>query len=117
MSPTSDGAHTGADHVHEAMILDYGGPESRIDFYGSALKLWLLASFLVMLVLPLEAFAGPLNMLLYFCAVFLTALLIGLVESVMARFRFLKVPQLLSGALCISIVAIIFMLVFERVVK
>lgn len=56
-------------------------------------------------------------MLLYFCAVFLTALLIGLVESVMARFRFLKVPQLLSGALCISIVAIIFMLVFERVVK
>ena len=41
----------------------------------------------------------------------------AVVESVMARFRFLKVPQLLSGALCISIVAIIFMLVFERVVK
>ena len=103
--------------IHEAMILDYGGPDLALILYGSALKLWLLASFLVMLVLPLEAFAGPLNMLLYFCAVFLTALLIGLVESVMARFRFLKVPQLLSGALCISIVAIIFMLVFERVVK
>ena len=103
--------------IHEAMILDYGGPDLALVLYGSALKLWLLASFLVMLVLPLEAFAGPLNMLLYFCAVFLTALLIGLVESVMARFRFLKVPQLLSGALCISIVAIIFMLVFERVVK
>ena len=103
--------------IHEAMILDYGGPDLALILYGSALKLWLLASFLVMLVLPLEAFAGPLNMLLYFCAVFLTALLIGLVESVMARFRFLKVPQLLSGALCISIVAIIFMLVFERGVK
>jgi len=103
--------------IHEAMILDYGGPDLAIIFYGAALKMWILASFLVMLVMPALPVAGWLGAVIYFAAVGVTAVLVGIIESVMARFRFLKVPQLINGALCAALIAIIFIMVFGEVAK
>ena len=51
---------------------------------------------------------------LLFCRGDSGTILTGIIESIMARFRFLKVPQLLNGALVLSVIAIIFMVVFER---
>ena len=99
--------------IHEAMILDYSGPDLAMIFYGGALKLWLLSSLLVMLLLPFSGLSGIWNAVLYFGGVFLTAAGIGAVESIMARFRFLKVPQMLIGALCGSIVAVLLMILFD----
>ena len=103
--------------IHEAMILDYGGPDLAMIFYSAALKMWLLASFLVMLVLPEMAFSGWLGAVIYFAAVFVVAIIVGVIESVMARYRFLKVPQLINGALCAALIAIIFMILFGGVAR
>ncbi|OQA85776.1 MAG: Hydrogenase-4 component C [Lentisphaerae bacterium ADurb.Bin242] len=99
--------------IHEAMILDYGGPDLGIILYSSSLKLWMLSSFFVMLVLPVSSGDILSNILAYFSGMTLTAVGIGVLESILARFRFLKVPQMLIGAFCIALAGIILMLVFE----
>ncbi|MEA4863191.1 MAG: respiratory chain complex I subunit 1 family protein [Victivallaceae bacterium] len=99
--------------IHEAMILDNGGPDLALILYGASLKLWLFASFFVMLVVPWHACGTPAGVPLYFGGIFLTAAAVGVVESGMARYRFLKVPQMLVGALAVSLLGVFIMLVFE----
>ena len=100
--------------IHEAMVLDYGGFDLGIVHLAASLKFYILASFLVLFLLPMEHFAMGWNIAFYFAGVILVTILTGIIESIMARFRFLKVPQLLNGALVLSVIAIIFMVVFER---
>jgi formate hydrogenlyase subunit 4 len=38
--------------IHEAMLLDVGGPDLAFALYGAALKFELLAAFLVMMFMP-----------------------------------------------------------------
>lgn len=99
--------------IHEAMVLDYGGPDLAVIFYGAALKLWLFASFLVALVLPESCFAGMVGICCYFGGVAVTAVLIGIIESIMARSRFLKLPQLLTGATVLVVLALIIQIFFN----
>ena len=99
--------------IHEAMILDYGGPDLGIILYASSLKLWILASFFVMLVLPVSNGDILSNIFAYFSGMMFTGIGIGILESILARFRFLKIPQMLIGAFCIALAGIILMLVFE----
>ena len=100
--------------IHEAMILDYGGPDLALIFYGAALKLYLFAGVLVSLLLPAAVCGTVGGVLLTIGGVFLIAVLVGVVESSMARFRFLKVPQLLMGALAIALLALLCFTVFEK---
>ena len=83
--------------IHEVMVLDHGGPDLAIILYGAALKLWVLSALVVgMIVPPTETLW--LNLLLSVGGMFLVAIVVGAVESVMARLRLLMVPQLLVGA-------------------
>jgi formate hydrogenlyase subunit 4 len=100
--------------IHEAMILDYGGPDLAMIFYGAALKLYLFASLIVMLILPATAGASFLGILVTIAGVFIITVLVGIVESGMARFRFLKVPQMLAGALGAVLLAVVCLLYFEK---
>ena len=99
--------------IHEAMILDNGGPDLAFIHYGAALKLWLLLSFLALQVLPFGPGAGIPGALAYFAAMPLLAAAVGVAESVMARFRFLKVPQIFAGALALALVAILLFTFFN----
>ena len=103
--------------IHEAMVLDYAGPDLAVIFYAGALKLWLFISFFVMLLMP----AGKWSLIEYssvFTAgVVLTTVAVGCAESCMARYRFLKVPQMLIGALCTVLLAVFFLVFFEGVVR
>ena len=99
--------------IHEAMILDVGGPDLALMQYAAALKLWMFASFLATALLPAGCFAGLSGVPVYFCTVFLIAGAVGCVESVMARFRFRKVPQMLLAALGLVLIAMVLLLVFE----
>ena len=100
--------------IHEAMILDYGGPDLAMIFYGAALKLYLFASLIVMLILPATAGASFLGILVTIAGVLIITVLVGIVESGMARFRFLKVPQMLAGALGAVLLAVVCLLYFEK---
>ena len=83
--------------IHEVMVLDHSGPDLAFIVYGTALKLWLLAALVVGMVLP-PVSAIWLNLLLATAGMGVTAVAVGVVESVMARLRLALVPQLLVGA-------------------
>ncbi len=103
--------------IHEAMILDYAGPDLALILYGASLKLWLFASFFVMLVIPVLSGGLLLSSLLFLGGIVLTVIAVGVIESCIARYRFLKVPQMLIGALGLSLIALFFLIFFEGGVR
>jgi len=87
--------------IHEVMVLDHSGPPLTAILYGASLKLFLMSALLVRLVVP--TVADPLlGWLVFVALVFLVAILIGALESVMARQRLVRVPALLVAACLLS---------------
>lgn len=97
--------------IHEVMILDHSGPDLALLEYASALKLWIFSLLIAGLLLPAagwqifsregwgqEPLTVLLSVLLTLVIVFFVAVLIGLVESLMARLRMERVPQVLTLA-------------------
>ena len=93
--------------VHEAMILDHGGPDLAFLLYASALKLWVLGALLAGVVLPVSGRGAWVDGALALAAIFSVAVVTGVIESTMARLRLVRVPQLLAGAAVVSIVALL----------
>ena len=96
--------------IHEVMVLDHSGPDFAFILYGSAVKLWVLGAVLVQVILPTSGAADVLRVVACLCGMFGLAVLVGMVESVMARLRMVRVPQLLVAACAFSVLAIILVL-------
>jgi len=90
--------------IHEVMLLDHSGPDLAFILYSAALKLWLFAALVVGIVLPVTD-SPWLNLLLAVTGMFVIAVIVGVIESVMARLRLVVVPQLLVGAGALAAVA------------
>ena len=106
--PVDDPAtHLELTMVHEAMVLDHGGPDLALIEYGAALKLWATSALLASLVVPLRAWSEWSSMAAVVAAVPLIAVLVGLTESGMARLRLSRVPQLLVGATVLAAFALV----------
>ncbi len=87
--------------IHEVMVLDHSGPMLAAILYGASLKLFLMSALLVRLIVP--TVADPLvGWLLFMALVFLVAMFIGALESVMARLRLVRVPAMLVAACLLS---------------
>ena len=93
--------------IHEVMVLDHGGPDLAFVLYSSALKLWLFAALMVGMMLPATG-NSALSLLLAVGGMLIVAVVVGVIESVMARLRLVIVPQLLVGAG--ALVAVAFLL-------
>lgn len=93
--------------IHEVMILDYGGVDLGLILYGAALKFWLLGSLLVGVALPARTGFAGLDIALFLLGMMLLGVIVGIIESVMARLRLIKVPHLLAAALSLSVLALI----------
>ena len=94
--------------VHEVMVLDHSGPALGMVLYGAALKLFLFGALVVRMVLPPAAswLAWPelaLGMLV-------VAVLVGVVESTMARLRLTHVPLLLVAACLLSAFGVVLLM-------
>ena len=94
--------------IHEVMILDHSGPDLALLEYAAALKLWLFSLLITGVTLPqaqelfFTAPAGAASLALdagfALAMVFVIAVLVGCVESAMARLRLERVPQILALA-------------------
>ena len=84
--------------IHEVMILDNSGPGLALMEYAAAIKLWLFSVILAGVVLPLLHCPQLLHPVIVIALTVIIAITIGVVESVTARLRLIKVPQLLFGA-------------------
>jgi formate hydrogenlyase subunit 4 len=92
--------------IHEVMVLDHSGPMLGMILYGASLKFFVLGALIVRLATPFAVdpwtgwaiFAG---------GMLLVAVLVGVVESAMARLRLLQVPTILIAACLLSAFGIV----------
>jgi len=96
--------------IHEVMVLDHSGPALGMILYGTHLKLMVLGALLVRLALPLETGSLILDLLVFYAGLLMLAVLIGVVESTMARLSLRRVPQVLVGTTLLSIFALVLVL-------
>lgn len=96
--------------IHEVMVLDHGGVELAFIEYASALKLWFFTALISNILLP-SLDSHLLTLLISLAGVLIAVVAIGIVESVMARLRLVRVPQLLTLAGAFSALACILCLV------
>lgn len=82
--------------IHEVMVLDHSGPPWALILHASAIKLMLFAMLLVQVIVPLGQFTPTMSALLMSCGVLVVVISVGLVESLMARLAFRRVPLLLT---------------------
>ncbi|MFA7159199.1 MAG: NADH-quinone oxidoreductase subunit H [Kiritimatiellia bacterium] len=96
--------------IHEVMVLDHGGPDFALIQWGAALKMWVLGALVVNLLVPSVAGGEIAGAGIFLGGMLALAAAAGTVESTMARFRLLRVPQLLVAAGSFSILALILVL-------
>jgi formate hydrogenlyase subunit 4 len=93
--------------IHEVMVLDHGGPALGLILYGAALKLFVLGAVVVRIALPIDTGTPWVDGAIFAGGMLLLSLLVGVVESVMARLRLKQVPNLLVAACLLSAFGII----------
>jgi formate hydrogenlyase subunit 4 len=88
--------------IHEVMVLDHSGPAFAYILYGAALKLFVLGAFFIQVALPLKTGNALLDWGIFIVSMLGLAVTIGIVESIMARLRLVRIPQLLVAACILS---------------
>jgi formate hydrogenlyase subunit 4 len=88
--------------IHEVMVLDHGGPAFGLVLWGAAMKLFVLGALVTRLAVPFSAAGPALDWLAFVAGMLLLAVVVGVVESVMARLKLVRVPQLLVTACLLS---------------
>jgi formate hydrogenlyase subunit 4 len=84
--------------IHEVMVLDHGGPAFGAILYAAAMKLFVFGAVVLGVAVPLYALDPWLGWAGFVAGMLALAIVIGVVESVMARLRLVQVPSLLVAA-------------------
>lgn len=98
--------------VHEAMILEYSGKRLALMEWAAANKLAIFFALAVNLFVPwgvATSLALPLlvvSLLLVLIKLVVLAIAVGVLESVVAKLRFFRVPDLLFTSLILGVIAI-----------
>jgi len=96
--------------IHEVMVLDHGGVDLAFIQYGASLKLWLFSALLTGIAIPLRTGLPLTDMAVNIIGILAVAVLVGIIESGMARLRLLHVPQMLVTALSVTVAALLWIL-------
>jgi formate hydrogenlyase subunit 4 len=93
--------------IHEVMVLDHSGPPLAVILHGASMKLLLFSVLLTQAVMPLGQY-GPLEATgLLVGGVLAVTVGVGMVESLLARFAFRRVPLLLTTAFLLCLFALL----------
>jgi formate hydrogenlyase subunit 4 len=93
--------------VHEVLVLDHSGPPLAVILHGASLKLLLFSLLLVQTVLPIGRLTPLVAGGVLAVTVLLVAVGVGLVESLLARFAFRRVPLLLTTAFLLCLFSLL----------
>jgi formate hydrogenlyase subunit 4 len=109
--PVDDPAtHLELTMIHEVIVLDHSGVDLALILYGSALKLALFGALVVCLFVPRPTVAPAAAIASLLAGLAAVAIVVGVVESVMARLRITRIPQLLVGSAALATLGIILLL-------
>jgi formate hydrogenlyase subunit 4 len=81
--------------IHEVMILDHSGFDLGYLLYAAAIKLFVFAAILVPIIIPVQTGNPVVDMLIFLGGLLGIFILVGFVESIMARLRLNRVKDLL----------------------
>ncbi|MBI3863844.1 MAG: NADH-quinone oxidoreductase subunit H, partial [Planctomycetia bacterium] len=98
--------------IHEVIILDHSGPMLALLQLAAAIKQFVFAALVVRLAVPLNFSSAWANWLIFTAAVLGVAVLLGVVESAMARLRMTIVPHVLTAAGVIAGFGFVLLVVF-----
>ncbi len=99
--------------IHEAMVLEYAGPELGLVTLGGAMRLGLLFGLVANLFFPwgIAAPASPMALLVGLVVLAgktaAIAVAIALVEVSTAKLRLFRVPELLAGGFVLAVLAVV----------
>jgi formate hydrogenlyase subunit 4 len=93
--------------VHEVMVLDHSGPPLAAILHGASVKLLLFSVLLVQAVMPFDKLSSPAAGAALAAGVLAVTVGVGLVESLLARFAFRRVPLLLITAFLLCLFALL----------
>jgi formate hydrogenlyase subunit 4 len=96
--------------IHEVMVLDHGGPALGLILYGASIKLFVFAAVIARLVLPVPTGSAWVARGVAAASVLAVAVVIGIVESTMARLRLTHIPSLLVAACLLSAFGIVLLI-------
>lgn len=98
--------------VHEAMVLEYAGPDLALIELASAMRLSVLLALLANLFLPwgIATIATPVALLLGVLALVIKVAVLGALlaaaEVFLAKLRLFRVPELLAGSFLLALLAV-----------
>jgi formate hydrogenlyase subunit 4 len=78
--------------------------------YAANLKLFVFGAFFLHVLLPLRVDNSLLDWFIFFISMILLSVSIGVVESVMARYRLVRVPQMLLASCVLAAFAMMLVL-------
>jgi formate hydrogenlyase subunit 4 len=93
--------------IHEVMVLDHSGPPLAVILHGAALKLLLFAVLLAEAALPIGELSPLAATGALAGAVLVVTVVVGLVESLLARLAFRRVPLLLTTGFLLCLFALL----------
>ncbi|HEY0946408.1 MAG TPA: NADH-quinone oxidoreductase subunit H [Opitutaceae bacterium] len=93
--------------IHEVMVLDHSGPPLAVILHGASVKLLFFAVLLTEAVLPVGGLNSPAAASVLLAGVLAVTVGVGLVESLLARFAFKRVPLLLTTAFLLCLFALL----------
>jgi formate hydrogenlyase subunit 4 len=93
--------------IHEVMVLDHSGPPFAVILHGAAMKLLLFALLLTEAVVPVGTLSPVAAAGVLVAGVLLVTVGVGLVESLLARLAFRRVPLFLTVAFLLCVFALL----------
>ena len=96
--------------IHEVMVLDHSGPAFGMILYAAALKLFIFGALIVRLMVPVSTGSLWLDWPVFVVGMLGVAVVVGVVESTMARLKMTHVPVLLVASCLLSAFGIILLI-------
>ena len=93
--------------IHEVMVLDHSGPPLAVILHGASIKLLFFCLFLAEAVLPIGRLSQAKGAVLLLAGILSVTVSVGLVESLMARLAFRRVPLMLTTAFLLCLFALL----------
>ncbi len=98
--------------IHEAMVLEYAGPDLALVEWASAMRLGVLLGLLATLFAPWGIATGaglaaiPLALAVFAAKVAVLGVVLAAAEVSMAKLRLFRVPELLAGSFLLALLAV-----------
>jgi formate hydrogenlyase subunit 4 len=113
--PVDDPAtHLELTMIHEVMVLDHSGPDLGLIELGSFCKLFFYSTIVASLILPFKLGHFAVNTGLFAAALIIVYMAVGIMESVMARYRMDRVPKFILTSFALAFFATIITLEFIK---